>query len=91
MQQVRTPGIFPKAVVSPDSKIGEVLCIFMKRLEQRRVQQRIWEKVDRGQALVDGSHESQKKPTSSFFRFQLTWWAGVGFEFRKTAQESASG
>ena len=39
----------------------------MEGLEQRKIQHRIGAKVDRVQALVDGSHEGLKKSTSSFY------------------------
>ena len=37
-----------------------LLFIFLKGLEQRRIQYRIGAKVNRVQALVDSSHEGQK-------------------------------
>ena len=66
--------------VSPTAKLGkseaEGICIFMKGLEQRRIQHRIGTKVDRVQALVDQNLVGQKSSTSSFLRFQLHWAGG---------------
>lgn len=42
-------------------------CIFMKGLEQRRIQHRTGAKADRLQVLVDGSHQGQHHhPPSSW-------------------------
>ena len=81
LQQVRrTPGIFLKAASPQQQNWGGFklrvyayswrglasVCIFMKGLEQRRIQHRTETKVDRVQALADWSQEGQKMSTSSF-------------------------
>ena len=56
--------MFPKAVPHWTAKLGKFYtkdtCIFMRGLEQRRIQHRIGEKINRVQALVDWSHEGQQ-------------------------------
>ena len=48
--------------------LGSV-CILIKRLEQRRIQHQIGEKIDRVQASVDWSLKGQKMSPSSYRRF----------------------
>jgi len=45
--------------------------IFMKRLEQRRIQYRIKIEVNRVQALMDRNNKDQKKSTFSSLRLLL--------------------
>ena len=52
--------------------LGSV-CIFIKGLEQKRMQHRIGGKVTRVQAEVGWSQEGQKRSTLSSFQFQQVW------------------
>ena len=63
------PEIFLKAA-KLETFYAKIMCICMKGLEQRRIQHRIWTKMDRNQVLVHWS-QGQKKEKGN--QAQLSW------------------